>query len=352
MDPKGSPDKKEAPAQRPCERHYVIPVFIPGMACPYQCIYCDQKKITGHPKYPSADEIRKTITERLDTIPSKNSCIEIGFFGGTFTGLSTERQKFYLDTVLPFHMEGNVRGFRLSTRPDCISPEILDLLKQYPVTTIELGAQSMDDEVLKLSNRGHSAFNTKKASQLIRDYGFSLGLQMMIGLPGDTPEKSLFTAQKIVEMGAECTRIYPVLVIRGTELEKLFLDGEYHPLDLDQAVEWSKPVVVLFEEAGVNMIRIGIHPSKGLETGRDLAAGPYHPAFRDLVMTAIWNDRILEKINGKYGRRITVRVNPSDINHAVGYQGRNRTMLHSSFREVRFKSDPSVPEKTLHVSHS
>ncbi len=177
-------------------RHYTIPIFIPMEACPFQCIFCDQKRISGRTIVPSSEDVINIINQHLSTLSEKNADIEIGFFGGTFTGLPKEKQRAYFDAVLPFIENRRIQGIRLSTRPDFISGKILDLLREYPVRTIELGAQSMDDEVLRTSGRGHTSMDIEIASRMILDAGFSLGLQMMIGLPGDTEEKSITTATK------------------------------------------------------------------------------------------------------------------------------------------------------------
>jgi histone acetyltransferase (RNA polymerase elongator complex component) len=333
------------------KRHYTIPVFIPMEACPFQCIFCDQVRITGRKAAPSSEEVISIVTRNLKTIPRKNTEVEVGFFGGTFTGLSPERQKGYFDTVVPLIKDGRIKGIRLSTRPDFISHEILDLLRKYPVKTIELGAQSMDDEVLKRSGRGHTSRDTENASRMILKAGFTLGLQMMIGLPGDTEEKLVNTAKKIVELGASETRIYPVIVIKGTLLEDLFRKGKYFPLELEEAIRVTKSIVRVFDESKVKIIRIGLHPSEGLLNRNDYIAGPFHPSFRELVMTSAWTDRFRDLLNEKPGENIEIRVNPAELNPAIGYYGKNRKLLEKHFRKVKFMADPEIKEKTFHADH-
>jgi histone acetyltransferase (RNA polymerase elongator complex component) len=332
-------------------RHFTIPVFIPMEACPFQCIFCDQDRISGRTSIPSEGDVTTILQQYLSTIPKKNTEIEVGFFGGTFTGLSPERQKAYFESVLPFINNGRINGIRLSTRPDFISEEILGLLKKYPVKTIELGAQSMDDEVLKKSGRGHTSGDTENASRLILESEFKLGLQMMVGLPGDTEEKSVHTAKRIVELGASETRIYPVIVIKGTHLEKLFNEGKYIPLELEEAIRITKNVMAVFEDANVKIIRIGLHPSEGLLNRDDYIAGPFHPSFRELVMTSAWTDRFHELLNGKKGDNLEIRVNPTDLNAAIGYSGKNRKLLEKLFPSVKFIADPEIKEKTFHADH-
>ncbi len=226
-------------------RHFTIPVFIPEAACPNQCVFCNQHRIAGAACAPSIDEVIAKVDEHLLTIPV-GSEVEIGFFGGNFTGIPVDEQKAYLASVQNHIVSGRVTGIRISTRPDYISRDILHMLKQYHVTTIELGAQSLDEEVLKLAGRGHSVTQVHEASKMIRENGFSLGLQMMIGLPGDSAEKSIFTAQEIIRLGAECSRIYPTLVIKDTELEQLFIKGKYTPLSLGEAISRVADIVPLF----------------------------------------------------------------------------------------------------------
>jgi len=199
----------------------------------------------------------------------------------------------------------------------------------------ELGAQSLDNDVLKQSGRGHKAEDVDAAAKLILEYGFSLGLQMMIGLPGDTLQKSLYTARRITDLKADNTRIYPALVIKDTKIEELYRNGRYQPLSLEEAVSWSKELLIIFEEANVNVIRIGLHPSEGLIKGDELVAGPFHPSFRELVLTEIWHD-LLKPLFKEESQKIEITVAPDQLNYAIGYQGRNRTFLLNHFKTVKF----------------
>jgi histone acetyltransferase (RNA polymerase elongator complex component) len=326
------------------KKHFNIPVFIPEAACPFQCIYCNQHKISGRLQIPSDDEIITIIEERLATIDPSDSEVELAFFGGNFTGFSVEEQKHYLQLAQPYIEAGQIMSIRLSTRPDYISTEILDLLKSHNVKSIELGAQSLDDAVLKASKRGHTAKNTENASRMILDNGFTLGLQMMIGLPGDMLEKSIATAQRIVELGARETRIYPTLVIKDTLLEKQYRDGKYQPLSLVEAVHWSAQLLKIFEKANVKILKLGLHPSKGLISGTDLVAGPWHPSFRELVLTEIWRDQ-LEPLLKIKGESITIEVPACEYNYAVGYGGKNKKMLLEKFRDVKFSINPTIRDR-------
>ena len=332
-------------------KHFTIPVFIPGVACPFQCIFCDQKKISGSSGLPSDEMVNEIICRNLETISRENTIIEAGFFGGTFTGLKPELQQRYFDVVRPFIQKGRIDSIRISTRPDFISHEILTFLKKNHVRTIELGAQSMDDEVLMRSSRGHTVRDTITASQMITEAGFSLGLQMMIGLPGDTEEKSIQTAHKIIESGTSETRIYPALVISGTVLGKLYDAGEYNPLELEDAIRWTKNVVTVFESSSIRILRIGLHPSEDLLNQSALVAGPFHPSFRELVMTELWHDRFVSGTFSFSHKNIRIHVNPSDYNNAIGYFGRNRKFFESRYHTVKFIADPDIPLKNYHAHY-
>lgn len=311
------------------------------MACPHKCVFCDQKEISGTKRIPSESEIHTIIEDHLTTIP-EGSDIEIAFFGGTFTGLPVKKQERYLQSVSPYLKNGRIKSIRVSTRPDNISEEILSMLEYYNVGTIELGVQSMDHEVLRLSKRGHSSEDVIMSSRLIKERGFHLGLQMMIGLPGDTIEKSMMTAKKIAELGADCTRIYPAIVVRGTELENDYNRGVYSPLTIEEAVSWCADILPIFEKSGVDVIRIGLHPSEDLLSGDALVAGPFHPSFRELVLTEIWC-RIFEKdLSDSSYNEIAIWVSPEQFNYATGYNGRNKKNLTKFFDRVVFRKDNSL----------
>ena len=333
------------------KKHFNIPVFIPELACPFQCIYCNQQKISGQIKIPEFNEITSTIEMYLSTIHTPGAIIELAFFGGNFTGLELQVQEDYLSLIQPYIKEGKISGIRLSTRPDYINEENLQVLKRYHVTTIELGAQSMDDTVLKKSQRGHTARDTEIASQLILKNGFQLGLQMMIGLPGDTLDKAKYTAKRIIELGADNTRIYPALVIKGTEFEDMYALGTYKPLSIENAVSWSKELLKIFEAGGVDVIKLGLHPSEGLLSGHDLIAGPFHQSFRELVLTEIWSE-LLEPLNQKRGERIEILVPSDQFNYAVGYEAKNKKFLLNNFHEAVFKPSENMKGRNFQINIS
>lgn len=330
-------------------RHFTIPVFIPEEACPNRCVFCNQHRIAGTERAPSVNEVIAKVDEHLLTIPAESE-VEIGFFGGNFTGIPVEEQKAYLASVQNHIVSGRVTGIRISTRPDYISKDILLELKQYNVSTIELGAQSLDEEVLKLAGRGHTALQVHEASQLIIEHGFNLGLQMMIGLPGDTNEKSIYTAQEIIRLGAECTRIYPALVIKDTELEQLYLEGKYQPLSQEEAISRVADIVPLFIAANVKILRIGLHPSEGLLDNTSLVAGPFHVAFGELVFSEIWRRLIINMTyeNGKKNM-LTLTIAVGMRNAAIGHKALNKAILLESFRKVVFEESTELKGFKYHA---
>ena len=330
-------------------RHFTIPVFIPEEACPNRCVFCNQHRIAGAERAPSVAEVVANVDEHLLTIPTGND-VEIGFFGGNFTGIPVEEQMAYLAVVQPYIASGRVVGIRISTRPDYISRDILLMLKQYHVSTIELGAQSLDEQVLKLAGRGHKAAQVHEASQMIRENGFVLGLQMMIGLPGDTAEKSIYTAREIIRLGAECTRIYPTLVIKETELEQLYLEGKYQPLSQEEAISRVADIVPLFIEAGVKILRIGLHPSEGLLNKTSLVAGPFHVAFGEMVFSEVWR-RLISIMVFENGKRniLTLTVAVGMRNASIGHKAINKTMLLESFRKVVFDESTELKGFEYHA---
>lgn len=318
-------------------KHYNIPIFIPELACPNRCIYCNQRHISGQLQAVKPEEIKQIIEQHLATF-IRPSEVELAFFGGSFTGIDEKDMLTYLQTVQPYIEQGEIKSIRISTRPDYINEKILDILQQYNVKDIELGAQSLDEEVLAFAKRGHTVRDVENASQLIKSYGFSLGLQMMIGLPLDSVEKSKETAKKILELGAESTRIYPTLVINNTDLADLYRQNKYKALSLDEAVDWTTEIYKIFSQSSIKILRIGLHPSEALINGTELLAGPFHVSFKELVLTKIWQEKF-EKlpINTK-----TILVNPREINYAIGYNSKNKQLLQKKFPYLKFISDSNV----------
>ncbi|MDR4507728.1 MAG: radical SAM protein [Candidatus Brocadiaceae bacterium] len=333
------------------KKHSNIPIFIPKLACPHQCVFCDQEKISGMHSIPQPKDVQDIVEQYLKTMP-ENRNVNIAFFGGSFTGMPVDLQEHYLKEAFVFVKKRSISGIRLSTRPDYINKTVLELLKKYGVTTIELGAQSSNREVLNKSGRGHTFEDIRNASHLIRTYGFELGLQMMIGLPADTYERSIQTANDIVSFGAGNTRIYPAIVVKGTVLEKLYQKKQYIPLSVDQAVDWIKDIVPIFEENNVSIIRMGLHPSRELVAGKSLIEGPFHPSFKELVMTRIWKEIIEIALQGNTSNKIKISVSDKQIQYAIGHKQANKEQLKSRGYTVQFVSNPLFSQYQIDVCNN
>ena len=311
------------------KKEYIIPIFVPHLGCPNACVFCNQTKISGEQKEVRAKDVKETIEYYLSNFQSENKEIEVAFFGGSFTGIAEERQKELLEAAYEYIKIGKINSIRISTRPDYINKDILKRLKKYKVRTIELGVQSANDYILKQSHRGHTFEDVKKASKLIRWYGFYLGHQMMVGLPESTRLDEINTAKELIKLKPKMVRIYPVLVIHNTKLEKDYLEGKYKPLTVVQAVETCKEIVPIFREKGIDIIRIGLQNTDEITDpsvkGSEVVAGPYHPAFRQLVEANLWYDDILKRIkemNTKV-KRVKIIINPKDVNNVVGHKREN-----------------------------
>ena len=325
----------------------IIPFFIPHAGCPHQCVFCDQVRITGENAAPDPADIRGTIAERLRTNAAGRP-VQVAFYGGSFTALPAGTQQAYLEQVQPFIAAGDVSSVRLSTRPDALSPGILAILRRYRVTTVELGAQSMDDEVLRRSGRGHASADTRQAVRLLKEQGFTAGIQLMPGLPADSPGTFRRTVDEVIGLAPALVRIYPALVIRDTPLEKLYRQGSYRPLSLDNAVSLCADALERFRGAGIEVIRMGLQPTEELERPGTIVAGPYHPAFRDLVESAVFLKRMRLLARGGDA---SFSVHPSDLSRAIGQHRRNITALAAEFGPtIRIMTDPSVPRGAVRSS--
>jgi len=290
-----------------------------------------------------ADDIIPTIERYVSTFPPNPGRVEASFFGGSFTGLPVEMQQAYLSKVNIARERGMIDAIRLSTRPDYIDNQILNMLKKYNVDIIELGVQSMEDEVLKKSCRGHSADDVRKAANLIHHYGFTLGLQMMVGLPGDTRQKDIKTAMEICSLKPEFVRIYPTLVIKDTALERMYIKGLYKPLEVREAAEICKDLMEIFLKEDIIVIRIGLQTTNRITLGRDVVAGPFHPAFRQLVQSYLIREVIMnvlkEREDIKQGVML-LEVNPSMTSTVIGVKRENIEKLSRTYPEIKFKVKP------------
>ena len=293
------------------KEHYIIPIFVPHEGCPHNCVFCNQDRITGVKDRVDAEKVKNIIEEYYETIENKDAIIEVSFFGGTFTAIREEKQRELLKVAKAYKDRGIVKKIRMSTRPDYINDYILSYLKEYSVDIIELGIQSLDDEVLVAAGRGHTVLDAINASRLIKEYGITLGHQLMPGLPKSNPEKDIKSAMDSLKMEPDIVRIYPSLVIKDTPMEKMYLRGDYTPYTLEKAVEVSKEIYSIFNEAGVNVIRIGLQPTDTINTGKDIVDGPFHPAFRELVESSLIIDKIRDEISED--EVCTILINNKDL---------------------------------------
>lgn len=273
--------------------------------------------------------------------------MEIGFYGGSFTGISEEEQEWYLKIGYSYIEEGRVNSMRVSTRPDYISEEILSVLGKYRVGTIELGAQSLDEEVLRTSNRGHDIKTVEKAAAMIREYGFKLGIQTMVGLPGDSYEKAILTAGKVVGMKPDMVRIYPTLVIKNTYLQKMYQEGRYRPLSIEEAVDICAGLLEIYEKNDINVIRIGLQPTDTINENGEVEAGPFHPAFRQLVQSRLIRNKMvkyIEQNNLSEAPDIVIEANPKQMSGIVGQKRQNIIKIKEmfNFRNIKVEANSNI----------
>ncbi len=312
----------------------ILPVFVPHEGCPCRCVFCNQNTIAGQTQSMTAQRAREILEEGLSRLPSSTKP-QAAFYGGSFTAIDEELQEELFAVTDEFWNDGRIADVRLSTRPDGITQDILDRLRAHHVSVIELGAQSMDETVLLLSGRGHTAQDTVRAAELIQKNGFSLILQTMAGLPGDTRETCRQTAQRIAALKPDGVRIYPVVVLPHTELYDLWQSGKYHALTPDEAAEWCADMLEVFEPAGIPVIRLGLNPTEDLNSS--YAAGAYHPAMGELAYNALWYRRLRRRVlDGE-----TVLTVPSRrLSMAIGQKWRNLQKLREEFpdREIWVKA--------------
>ncbi len=338
------------------KKEYIIPIFVPHLGCPYKCTFCDQVNITGKTKMVTAKDVKETIEYYLKNFKDDSKYVQVAFFGGSFTGIDEKFQNELLEAANEYIKAGKVKSIRISTRPDYINKDILKRLKKYNVKTIELGVQSTNDYILSKCKRGHTFADVKKASRLIRIYGFTLGHQMMIGLPESTKLDEIQTAKQLIKLKPKIVRIYPVLVIKDTQLAREYEEGEYIPLTVEQAVERSKEVMQLFNRAKIHVIRLGLQNTEeisapNLEQSK-VIAGPYHPAFRQLVEGSMWYDEIvarIKKFNVKV-MQVTITANPENINSIIGHKKENILRLKEIYDvDVIVKPDENIKKGKFEI---
>ena len=338
----------------PVKKEYIIPIFVPHLGCPNDCTFCNQKKISGQKKNISSEDVNRIIDYYLSNFKDCSNKVEVAFFGGSFTGIDKAVQEELLSAANVYIKQGKVDGIRISTRPDYIDQDILNLLKKYDVKTIELGVQSTNDFILDKCKRGHTFEDVKKASKLIRKNKFNLGHQMMVGLPESTQKDEIETAKNLIKLRPKMVRIYPVLVIKDTKLADDYLNGEYKPNTLEQAVETSAILLKMFKKKKIDVIRIGLQSTDEIcnpeNESSQVVAGPYHPAFRQLVESRICYDdfsKKIHKLNNKV-KVVKVKVNGALINNFVGHKRENVKRIKELYNvDVVVEKDDSVKEYAI-----
>ena len=312
-------------------RNSIIPVFVPHLGCPNDCVFCNQRRISGHTEPATAQTVKIAI-ENAAALSPVGTKRQLAFYGGSFTAIPVAEQISLFEAAKPYLDNGTISSIRLSTRPDAIDDEVLARLKKYSVQTVELGAQSLCDDILWLSGRGHTAKEVENASHLVKQAGFELILQMMTGLPGDTDETSIETARKIIALKPDGVRIYPTVIVRDTALYDMWKAGEYCEHTVEDAVRVCAKLTAMFDEAGIPIIRMGLNPTEDL-SGGDAVGGAYHPALGELVRSRMMLNRAIELLNGvKPDSAVTLGVNKSDVSKMVGQRRCNVSALCDRFK--------------------
>ena len=332
-------------------KHYIIPVFIPHLGCLHQCVFCNQKKITGFQTPVTANQVNTAIHERLNTINQKR-WIEVAFYGGSFTALPESVQNELLAPASQALRNGSIHAIRVSTRPDCINPDIIANLIRQGVSIVELGVQSMDNQVLCTANRGHDSQSVTDAVALIKESGMQCGLQLMPGLPGEDWVSLIKTVRQASTLRPDFVRIYPVIVIADTNLARLYSQGVYQPLSLEQAVARSAYMKLVFEQQGVEVIRTGLQASEELDRKTTVISGPYHPAFGELVDSYIFYLMLAGFMEQKWRAsegELIIRHHPQDCSKVRGQYNNNIKRLTHSYNitKVTLTFDSSVKKGSL-----
>jgi histone acetyltransferase (RNA polymerase elongator complex component) len=315
-------------------RPFIVPVFIPHAGCPHRCVFCNQSVITGRLEKPQGpDEVLASARTFLQFRRRRPGPAQLAFFGGNFLGLPLNELRCLLDTASKWVSDFHLDGIRFSTRPDTVQPGTLDLIGAYPVKCVELGVQSMDDDVLRQSRRGHTAADTEAAVRRLRERRYTTGIQLMVGLPGDGEAGLLETGRRVAELGPAFVRIYPTLVLEGSPLASWYRNGRYHPPSLQQAVDLCMKLYRFLRQRRIDVIRTGLQPTEELAYGRGVIAGPFHPAFGDLVQSACCLDAIQRELRCRpiSGPTLELRVHPTGISRARGQRNGNCAALSKEF---------------------
>ena len=324
-------------------RESIIPVFVPHLGCPNDCVFCNQRRISGSVAPATAEDVVSAIENALRLTPP-GTRRQLAFYGGSFTAIPVAEQESLLGAAAPYLERGDIASLRLSTRPDAIDGAVLRRLRSYGVETIELGAQSMSERVLALSGRGHTAADVEDAARAVKGAGFRLILQMMTGLPGADDESDVESARRIAALGPDGVRVYPTVIVRDTALCDLWRAGRYKEHTVEDAVRVCARILPVFEQAGIPVIRLGLNPTEDL-SGGDAVGGAYHPALGELVKSRIMRDKAEKILSGaKRGEQAVLRVNPRLMSQLVGQHGANRAYLIERFglSGLRIVRDPDV----------
>ena len=335
------------------KKHAIIPVFIPHRGCPNDCVFCNQKVITARQPQVTEEDVRRTVDQYLSTLKGSSvETIELAFFGGSFTGIPMEEQREYLRVAKEYKDGGIIDKIHMSTRPDYIDEEVLDNLAAYGADVIELGVQSFAPEVLQASDRGHSAEDIYRACDLIKAYGFELGIQLMIGLPEDSREKCIFSAKETVRIGPSIARLYPTIVIHDTELEHMYRRGEYRPMTQEEAVSVTKDMYRIIDGAGIKIIRVGLKSTDLVNDGGLIKGNTYHPAFRQLVEGEMAREDLSSQLEAlragrlEKGSRVTFLSSPSSFSNMVGNRRCNKIYFAEKYPDlnIRFGTDDHIED--------
>jgi histone acetyltransferase (RNA polymerase elongator complex component) len=323
---------------------FIIPIFIPHAGCPHRCVFCNQSSITGVGSKPLKIRVSDHVERFLKYKGERRNVVQIAFFGGNFLGIQADEMKRLLAEAAELIQAGRADSIRFSTRPDTIDSHRLNMIKELPVATIELGVQSMDERVLSATKRGHSASVTEKAIQRLKELNYEIGLQLMVGLPGDTPARLRASARRVARLKPDFIRIYPTVVLADSPLAKWYKNGRYTPLSLKEAVAEVKDIYRIFKHENIRVVRMGLQATEDLEKDSTILAGPYHAAFGHLVYSAIFLDMAIAALKSDKTNRETValHVHPQSISKMRGLENSNIQILKEKFKLQSVKVIPDA----------
>jgi histone acetyltransferase (RNA polymerase elongator complex component) len=336
-------------------RPFIIPIFLPHAGCPHQCVFCNQTSITGVKRdMLPPEKVERQILEFLEYKGNDRRPVQVAFYGGNFLGLGKDYIERLLNVSTKFVKNKEIDGIRFSTRPDTIDHDRIEILKNYPVTTVEIGAQSMEDRVLAIARRGHFASDTQRAVTLLKDRHYQIGLQMMVGLPEEDEAGSLSTAHRIGELKPDFVRIYPTIVLKNSLLARWYKNGTYRPWSLERSIAHVKTLYLFFKKKNISVIRMGLQASEDLDSGAAVLAGPYHPAFGHLVHSEIFLDMATKIMDNKAVSQdtFTLKVHPRSVSKMRGLNNKNVNALKKRFQlqSLKIVPDTAIPEDQLAVS--